>query len=755
MKTNLLISVLSLGFGLALHAPASAQVSRAFWGSVNGVSNASLGDYAQHTGKLLLSWRMLPTDDENTSFDIFMRSETSDRLSQVTNTAPVSKSTCYQTALPSTNRRYYLVEGGKYTLKLTTPADERERIQNEIRATALDSFLVTSTLWQDKLPYVTIPLKSTEDVSTYSDIVYQANDCSVGDLDGDGQMEVVVKRLLTILNSDGSVKSDGTGAGDSDTRARHTILWDAYKLDGTFLWRVKSGPNIILGNSSNFAVADLDGDGKCEVVTRPSEGTIFGDGYEIPDTDGDNKTDYRSVWPAGHYQGDGPKGYGGPEFFSVIDGTTGKELARANFIARGKEGETPAELAKNWYENDWKWDPRDKKYQWKLANSMRLGAASFDGEGMQVFLGRGVYGRSILEGWRYADGELTRMWKFDTDEDLKTNMDGKPNSAYAGQGNHSFNVADLDGDGRDEVMYGSMAMDDDGHGLWSSGLGHGDANHVGKFLPNRPGLQVYHCLETGVTMVALHDAATGAVIWDKKASSSNDTGRCMVADIDPNHPGCEFWYYQSNIFYQDGTEGTRSTAGNSGWDGGCNAGIWFDGTLSRQLINENIIHSPANGRTFTMYRYNESFNNGTKSNPGWYGDMLGDWREEVIVPDQSKVKDIKVFSTWYPTEHKFPWLMSDHTYLMSCINENVGYNQPTNLGYYLGSDLKSDAEAWAAAEKMLDWTRNWGVTSGIETIQTSNLKLQNSTFNLMGQKVTDGQMHRGLYIVNGKKVFKK
>ena len=156
-----------------------------------------------------------------------------------------------------------------------------------------------------------------------------------------------------------------------------------------------------------------------------------------------------------------------------------------------------------------------------------------------------------------------------------------------------------------------------------------------------------------------------------------------------------------------------------------------------------------------MYRYNESFNNGTKSNPGWYGDMLGDWREEVIVPDQSKVKDIKVFSTWYPTEHKFPWLMSDHTYLMSCINENVGYNQPTNLGYYLGSDLKSDAEAWAAAEKMLDWTRNWGVTSGIETIQTSNLKLQNSTFNLMGQKVTDGQMHRGLYIVNGKKVFKK
>ena len=250
-------------------------------------------------------------------------------------------------------------------------------------------------------------------------------------------------------------------------------------------------------------------------------------------------------------------------------------------------------------------------------------------------------------------------------------------------------------------------------------------------------------------MVALHDAATGAIIWDKKANEDNDMGRALVADINPGSPGCEFWWYGSNAYSWDGSKDLGFKPSS------CNMTIWFDGTLSRQLINENIIDSPANGRTFTMYRYNESFNNGTKSNPGWYGDMLGDWREEVIVPDQSKVKDIKVFSTWYPTEHKFPWLMSDHTYLMSCINENVGYNQPTNLGYYLGSDLKSDAEAWAAAEKMLDWTRNWGVTSGIETIQTSNLKLQNSTFNLMGQKVTDGQMHRGLYIVNGKKVFKK
>ena len=752
MKTIRLLATLTLGLFLVHQSPATAQVSRAFWGSVNGKDNASLGNYKTHTGYLLLSWRMLPTDDENTSFDIFMRSENSDRLSKLNNTAPVKNVTCYQTSLPTTNRMYYLVEGGKYTLTFTTPADERTRIQNEIRATALDSFLVTGTLWQDKLPYVSIPLKTTEDVSAYSDIVYQANDCSVADLDGDGQMEIVVKRLLTILKSDGNVLSDGTGAGDSDRRARHTVVWDAYKLDGTFLWRVKSGPNIILGNSSSVMLGDLDGDGCAEFVTKTGEGTVFGDGQEIGDTDNDGITDYRDRWN-GHYTGDSSKGYGGPEYFSVIDGKTGAELARANFIARGPEGQTPAQWVANYAANSESWGDN----YWKRANSLRLGLASFTGKGLQIFLGRGVYGRTVVEGWKYEDGKLERMWKFDSSASggKDKNKDGKANSAYTGQGNHSFNVADLDGDGRDEVMYGSCAFDDDGTGLWSSGLGHGDANHVGKFLPNRDGIQVFHCLESGKTMVALHDAATGAVIWDKKASEDNDMGRCMVADIDPSHSGCEFWYYQSNIIYSDGTQSTRNTAGSSGWDGGCNAGIWFDGSLSRQLIDENIIHSPANGRTFTMYRYDESFNNGTKSNPGWYGDMLGDWREEVIVPDATKLKDIKVFSTWYPTDHKFPWLMSDHTYLMACINENAGYNQPTNLGYYLGSDLKSDAEAWAEAEKVLDWTRNWGITSGIEHVHSSIFNPQSYTFNLMGQKVTDGQARRGLYIVNGRKVYKK
>ena len=693
MKRKTLLSVLAAGFMLTAQAQltgSSAKGERKMWASVNTVSNASLGDYTKHTGKVLISWRMLPTDKWDTSFYLCRRpaSNVNGLISVVTKT-PIVNATCYQlSSAPTSAVVYYLVPAEYFQGLDKIPSFfNKDEDKLSLREAAIDSLLIDERIYKDKLPYLSIPLQETTDVSTYSDIKYQANDCTVGDLDGDGEMEVIVKRLLTVYNADGSVKATSEGAADTDPRARHIVIWDAYKMDGTLMWRVKSGPNIIAGNSSAVTVADLDGDGCAEFVIKSSEGTVFGDGTEIPDTDGDGKTDYRSVWPAGHYTGDGPKGYGGPEFFSVIDGKTGRELARADFIARGVEGQTPAELAANWEANDWNWDPRTKKYTWKLANSLRMGVASFDGKGMQIFLGRGVYGRTIVEAWRYADRTLTRMWKFDTMTagGQDKNKDGKPNSAYAGQGNHAFNVADLDGDGRDEVMYGSCAFDDDGTGLWTSGLGHGDANHVGRFLPDREGLQVWHCLENGTTMVALHDAKDGKVIWKKSADSDNDTGRCLVADIDPASPGCEFWWAGSNAYSQDGKNDLGYKPAS------CNMAIWFDGTLSRQLINENIIQSPANGRTFTMYRYDESFNNSTKSNPCWYGDFLADWREEVIVTDQTKLKDIEIFSTWYPTDYKLPYLMSDHTYQMQCIHQNVGYNQPNHVGgYFLGTGMDFD-----------------------------------------------------------------
>lgn len=702
---------------LSLCAQTARPTDRALWASINGKKDASLGDYQQHTGKVLVTWRMLPGDDAETAFDLYRTIGTGQEKRIASG---VKKATCFQdaTASKTADNVYRLTYAG---------SDE-----------TLSTFTLTRAQVSAAQPYISIPLRDTKDV--YADtkkIVYTANDVSIGDLDGDGEFEIVVKRLQSVKDASGNIVSDGSGASYSQQDCLYAVIWDAYKLDGTFLWRIKGGPGIILGNSSAFAIADFDGDGCAEMAIRTCEGTVFGDGQEIPDTNGDGKIDYRT-W--GNLNSSSPGwvdhyNSAGPEFISIIDGKTGRELARDNFIDRA--------TSSSWGDN-----------YWKRASSFRVGVGCFDETGLpSVIFGRGVYARSVIEAWDWRDGQLTRRWRFDT-TDGGRGKDGKRHSTYAAQGNHSLNVADLDGDGLDEVMYGSMAVDDDGIGLWNTGLGHGDANHVGKFLPEREGLQMFHCLETGKTMVALHDARDGKVIWKKDASSDNDMGRCLVGDFLPQYPGCEFFYYQGNYIQQDGTETSINTKGQKG---GCGMAIWFDGSLSRQLIEDNIIHSPANGRTFTMYRYNETFINGTKSNPSWYGDLVGDWREEVILPDQSRVQDLKIFSTWYPTAHKFPWLMTDHTYWLSALNENIGYNQPTNLGYYLGTDLKSDAEAWEQG----------GFTSGILSLtpDPSPKGEGSAVYDLSGRKVADsilselpslqegvgGRLPKGIYIQNGKK----
>ena len=638
---------------------------------------------------------MLPSDTDTTAFNVWRSTNGGTSWACMNDGFKTGKKGIYAT-------NYAFAPGSAKTDQMfrLTYADPTKKGAEMTCDDYIAEYTMSYAQISGKLPYVEIPLQATDDCSDYPDVfTYQANDCSVGDLDGDGKLEIVVKRLLN-----GGTPDDS----DSDPRARHVIVWDAYKIDGTMLWRVKSGPNIIPGNSSSVMLGDLDGDGCAEFVLKTGEGTVFGDGKEIADTDGDGITDYRKNW-GGHYTGDKAGKYGGPEYFSVVDGKTGRELARANFIARGPEGQTPAQWVANYAANSQSWGDN----YWKRANSLRMGLACFTGKGMQIFLGRGVYARTVVEGWDYTpntpdsqwelEGSLTRLWKFDSSASggKDKNKDGKLNSAYAGQGNHAFNVADLDGDGLDEVMYGSCAFDNDGTGLWSTGLGHGDANHVGVFQKDYEGLQVYHCLEGGKTEVALHDAKTGSTIWAIVAATEGDQGRCMVADVDPTSPGCEFWKYGNELYNQNGEE-LFSSDSNRKKENSCNAGIWFDGYLNRQMIDGGIINSYSHGRTFTMYRYDMSFNNSTKSNPGWYGDMLGDWREEVIVPDASKTKNIKVFSTWYPTNHRIPWLMLDHTYYMQAIHENVGYNQPTNVGFYMGSEL-SDQEIWDAFAKANGW----------------------------------------------------
>lgn len=669
---------------MATMVRAEEMNERSMWWSMCTLKNAAYGDYTDHIGKMLVTWRMLPTDDADTAFDLYRKAakQTEKKL----NAEPI-KTTNFQDVSLTTGRCPDI------TYRLTYAGSDETIASLTIKASAINS----------PKPYISIPLAETTSVSNQEGVSYQANDVSVGDLDGDGIIEIVVKRLLAYGDS------DGTGSGASPLFVRHTVLYEAYRLDGTFLWRVCSGPNIILGNSSSFAIADFDGDGKAEMAIKTGEGTIFGDGTEIRDTDGDGVTDYRTE--GANYIGKGP------EFFSIVDGETGCELARANFITRGK--------SEDWGDN-----------YFKRAHSLRVGVAHVDGKLPSVILGRGVYARSVIEAWDYRDGQLTRRWNFDTGKNQK-GKDDRPYSQYAAQGFHSLSTGDVDGDGRDEIVYGSMVVDDDGVGLYTTRLGHGDALHLGKFVPSRDGLQVYSCFETGVTDVALRDAGTGEILYSHVNYTEGDMGRAMIADIVPGSPGCEMWWYGSDAFSIDGGKvGDKPSS--------CNMAIWFDGDLNRQIFSGVKIDNYRKGRVFTVYRYDVADINGSKENPSFYGDILGDWREEIIYPDATKTKDLKIFSTWYPSAHRFPWLMTDHVYQMSALNQNIGYNQPTHTGYYLGSDLNSDEEAWIAG----------GYSSAVDEISLSVPALEdNVIYDLTGRRVVNPRP--GIYITNGRKILIK
>ena len=686
----LLFGFLSIGI-MASNGPNPND--RALWGSICGTENAVTRNYTQTLHKMLLTWRMLPGDNAETAFDLYRKigEDGEEKL----NLKPIF----------GTNFQDLSLDGKGDAVYRLTLAGEKETI---------GTYTITEDQWKKELPYISIPLASTADFSLPAGYRYEANDASVGDLDGDGRMEIIVKRLLACD------ENDGTGGGETPKEIRHTVLWEAYNLDGDFLWRICSGPNVILGNSSCFAVADYDGDGKAEMAIKTGEGTVFGDGYEIPDTDGDGITDYRK--DGKNYIGEGP------EFLSIIDGLTGKELARTDYIARGKS-------------EDWGDD------YFKRASSFRIGVGSFDGKLPSVIIGRGIYERSAIEAWDYRDGKLSKRWSFDTWED-KVGKDGKPYKKYESQGYHSLSVGDVDGDGYDEVVWGSMTVDHDGIGLYTSELGHGDALHLGKFDPSREGLQIYSCFETGLTEVALRDAKDGSILYAHVADVEGDMGRACVADLDPSSPGCEIWWYQSDLHSIDG-----EPIGDRPYH--TNMAIWWDGSLNREAFSGTRIDNYVNGRVFSVHRFDMSYINTTKENPSFYGDILGDWREEIIFPDETKVKDIKIFSTWISTEHRIPWLMTDHVYAMSALNQNIGYNQPTHTGYYLGSDYTSDEEIWEAGGYTVikdDEEENSGVGGiFIDNSTQEESQFDGRIFDLTGREVRNPGP--GLYISNGKKIL--
>lgn len=615
---------------LSSHSIEAAE-PRMMWGAIADDSHGWLTNVPglmTNKDKLLLSWRMLPGDTPQTAFDVYVVHN--GKWIKV-NSEPISDSTCYQVPSEFVNKTadsvFYLCHAG-----------ERKVIA---------SYILPLSQYVNRLPYVSIMMEETASDNRINDAgEYLINDGAVGDIDGDGEYEIVLARCAYGF--------------PENTVPRSPAIVEAYKLDGTHLWRVVWGNNISASNSIAMIVADLDGDGKDEVTIRSSEGTVFGDGKSIGDTNGDGRIDYAEY---------GKHNSLAPEFVSVLDGSTGAELARAPYI--------PILTSEHWGDS-----------YFKRANSLRLAAATLlPGGKFQIVATRGIYERMELEAWEYIPGnqELRHIWKFTTDD--------YPD--YIGQGNHQLAVADVDGDGLDEITYGACAIDHDGSGLYSTGLGHGDMLHVGKFLKDRDGLQCFQCFETGKTRCALRDAATGEILWKLEAEEECDEGRCLIADIDPDNPGYEAWCYDRQMHDKDGNP-LGYTAPQ------VNFPIWWTGSLNRQLFDRMVIECFSRSesdktRVFNMHRYGVACGNSSKSNACFIGDFLGDWREEIIIARQHPTamennrplpgsKELLIFSTWHPTGHKFPYLLSDPVYYRGAIHQHVGYNTPLHFGYYFSSD---------------------------------------------------------------------
>ncbi len=410
-------------------------------------------------------------------------------------------------------------------------------------------------------------------------------------------------------------------------------------------------------------VYDFDGDGKAEIAVRTAEGTVFGDGTVIGDTDGDGITDYVDRDPESPTYG---KILAGPEFLSVIDGETGRELARAPFISRGE----PFEFGDN---------------KGNRVDRFLGGAGYFDGARPSILICRGYYAKTVLEAWDYRDGKLTKRWTFDTD------ANNGLYKAYEGQGNHSLAVADVNGDGKDEITYGAMLVNSDGTGGYNTRLGHGDAMHLTDIDIDRPGLEVWDSHEHMPSRAGseMRDARTGELLWG--IPSVEDVGRAMAADIDPRFRGLEVWTTHSGgVYTADGKLITDRTPS-------INMAVWWTGDLNRELLNGSgvprrewlgiskwtgagVVEIPLPGQD------DLAANNHTKGNPCLSADILGDWREEVIARTKDN-KEVRIYMTDYPTDYRFHTLMSDIPYRWTALIQNVAYNQPTQPGFYLGSDL--------------------------------------------------------------------
>jgi autotransporter-associated beta strand protein len=586
------------------------------------------------TTEVFISWRVLGTDPPDTAFNLYR--STGGAAPTLLNAAPITGATHF------TDNTADLAQTNSYFVRPIVFGLEQS-----------PSAAFTLTANAPVRQYLRLPLQIPPPGVTPvgENYTYSPNDCSVGDLDGDGEYEIVVKWEPS--NAKDNSQSGYTG----------NVYLDAYRLDGTMLWRIDLGRNIRAGaHYTQFQVYDLDGDGKAEVACKTADGTVDGAGVVI----GDANADYRN-------------GNGfildGPEFLTVFNGETGAALATASYVV-----------------------PRGNAGAWGDNNGNRVdrflaGVAYLDGQRPSLVMTRGYYTRAVIAAWNWRGGEFTNIWTFDTGHT------GTENSfaAWRGQGNHNLSIGDVDGDGKDEITYGACAIDDDGTGLYSTGLGHGDALHMSDMDPDRPGLEVFQPHESptsyGPNAAEFRDARTGELIFGVQASG--DIGRGLALDVDPRFRGYEMWasgstggMYSARQSTPNAVLGPRGVQ-ISATKPSINFGVWWDGDLLRELLDGTTISKwnwLAGNTSNLLSESGIASNNGTKANPALSADILGDWREEVIWRESGNAA-LRIYTTTIPTESRFYTLMHDRQYREAIAWQNTGYNQPPHPSFFLGDGM--------------------------------------------------------------------
>lgn len=508
------------------------------------------------------------------------------------------------------------------------------------------------TVWDSQTLDVPLDKPADDYTKDGQPYTYRASDASIGDVDGDGSYEIILKW-------DPSISKDNSQGGYTGI-----VYVDAYKMDGTRLWRIDLGKNIRAGaHYTQFQVYDLDGDGKAEVTLKTADGTVDGAGTVI----GDARADYRN---SGGYV------LTGPEYLTVFNGETGAAIDTINYTPErgdvGAWGDT--------YGN--------------RVDRFLAGVAHLDGEHPSVVFSRGYYTRTVVAAYDFDGTSLSERWVFDS------NLAG---DEYRGQGNHQFSVADVDGDQKDEIVFGSMTLDDDGSALYNTNLGHGDALHVSDFDPSRPGLEVFATHEEAPSKhgigATFRDAATGEVLWSIPAIK--DTGRGAMADIDPTHPGAEGWAIGGDAAWNSPVGQLMAANGEliSTSIPAANFLTWWDGDLLREVTDHAWTEESRTGvptiskwdwTTNTakeIYRAEGTLsNNDTKGNPTLQADLFGDWREEIVTRlDDSSA--LRIATTLDLTDHRLRTLQSDPVYRMGVAWQNTAYNQPPHTSYFLGEGM--------------------------------------------------------------------